>query len=211
MRFLRHALRRRVMAVSGLVLGLAVAGCDSQAARDASDSTIGLFRTVVGSDDNPDELNVDPGAPPPPVAARCPSVVIREGTETYRVYDRGFEGDPGHVVYQGGVTKVARECEFIGPNAVRIKFGVAGRVVTGPSWANGPVELPLRAAFVKTGGEAVWSQLYNVQLVILPGDPTVQFTQVEENLYYEFPEGEHINNYVIYVGFDELADGSKRG
>jgi len=210
MRVIREAFGRVPAARVAIVLGLAVAvaGCDTQAGRDASDSTIGVFRMLVGADEDPNDLKIDPNAPPPPVAAKCPQVVIREGTETYRTYERGFDGDPGHVIYQGGITKVARECDFVGGNAIKISFGVAGRVITGPSWNNGPIKLPVRAAFVRTGGEAVWTELYNVEPTMIPGETVVQFVQVEEEVYYEVPEGDHINNYVIYVGFDEI--GNKR-
>lgn len=209
MRLLREAVDRISPVRVAVVLGLAisVAGCDTQAGRDASDSTMGVFRMLTGSPEDPNALKVDPNAPPPPVAAKCPSVVIREGTETFRTYERGFDGDPGHVIYQGGITKVARECDFIGTNAIKISFGVAGRVITGPSWNNGPIKLPVRAAFVRTGGEAVWSDLYTVEPTMIPGETVVQFVQVEDEVYYEVPEGDHINNYVIYVGFDEVAKG----
>ncbi len=204
----------RLMIKPLLILGLAglAAGCDSQAMQDASDSTIGGWRLLVGAgQSDPNELPVDAGAPPPPVAAKCPPVVIRTGTETYRAYERGHEGDPGHIIYQGGIVKTARECEFISPNAIRIKFGVAGKVITGPSWNNGGVQLPLRAAFVRTGGDPVWTQAYDVQPGLVPGDTVQQFTQVDDSLYYEVPEGDHINNYVLYVGFDEVDAKGKRG
>lgn len=200
----------RLAALAGLAA--AIAACDSQAMKDASDSTVGLGRLLVGAGQpDPNELQVDPGAPPPPVAVKCPQVVVRDGTETYRIYERGFDGDPGHVIYQGGVTRTARECEFIAPNAVRIKFGVAGRVITGPKGSPGAVELPLRAAFVGRGGEPVWTQLYRVQTTVLPGETVAQFQQVEDNLYYEFPEGQHINDFVVYVGFDEMPASQRRG
>jgi hypothetical protein len=204
----------RVVFKAVLMLSLAAlaAGCDSQAMKDASDSTIGGFRLLVGADQpDPNELQVDPDAPPPPVAAKCPPVVIRTGTETYRAYERGYDGDPGHIIYQGGIVKTARECEFISPNAIRIKFGIAGKVITGPSWNNGAVNLPLRAAFVRAGGDPVWTQQYDLQPTVLPGDPVMQFNQVDDSLYFEVPEGDHINNYVLYVGFDELGANGKRG
>ncbi|MEJ8571756.1 hypothetical protein [Microbaculum marinum] len=201
----------RVPAFKGavlLVLGLTAAGCDTQASRDASDSTVGLFRLMVGSGEDPNALKVDPDAPPPAVAAKCPPVVIREGTETFRAYERGFEGDPAHVIYQGGITKVARECDFDGKN-LKMSFGVAGRVITGPKWNNGPINLPIRAAFVRTGGEAVWSQLYESQPVIAPGETVVQFVEVEQNMAHTIPDNDHVNNYVVYVGFDEIGNGRR--
>jgi hypothetical protein len=209
MRSFREAFGRVTAAKGAIFLTIAVtvAGCDTQAGRDASDSTVGVFRMLIGPDEDPNALKVDPDAPPPAVAAKCPPVVIREGTETYRLYERGFDGDPAHVVYQGGITKVARECDFIGNNAIKISFGVAGRVITGPKWNNDAIRLPIRAAFVRTGGEGVWSELYEAEPVMIPGESVVQFVEVEEELYYEVPEGDHINNYVIYVGFDDMGKG----
>jgi hypothetical protein len=207
MRFSRDRTILRQILRSALVMALtaAAAGCDSQAGRDARDSTLGVFNVLLGSDEDPNSLQVDPGAPPPAVAARCPPVVIREGTETYRLYERGHENDPQHVVYQAGITKVARECEFIEPNAVRINFGVAGRVIAGPAWNAGEIKMPLRAAFVKTGGQAVWTQSYTLNPLMVPGDTITQFIEVEQDLFYEFPDGEHINDFVIYVGFDDYG------
>lgn len=205
--------RRSVARLIALAaLAASVAACDSRAVQDASDSTIGLGRLLLGSNDpDPNQLQVDPDAPPPQAPARCPQVVVRDGTETFRSYERGFDGDPGHVVFQGGITRTARECEFIGPNAIRIKFGVAGRVITGPKGGPGAVDLPLRAAFVGKSGEAVWSQFYRVQATVLPGESVAQFQQVDDSLYFEVPEGQHINDFVLYVGFDEMPDGRRRG
>jgi len=230
---------RRLAITPVLVLGLSafLAGCNSQTVGDANQSMADSLRSWVGTG-SPDPDDIPPeeygSQRPDAFDTVCPPVIVRDGTETYRVYEKGHEDDPAYVVYQGGIVKTARECEYIeASNAVRIKLGIAGKVVTGPSWNNGPVSLPIRAAFVRTatvanaaaqtgtgaqpkpgdkqtegGSEAVWTQLYDVQPAIVPGDTVQQFTQVDDSLYYEFPPGETIGRYVIYVGFDEM--GSRR-
>lgn len=80
--------------------------------------------------------------------------MIRDGTQTLRVYERGGEGDPQFIRYQGSILKIARECTYSGDEIVSVKFGVSGRVVIGPRGAPGTYSVPIRAVFMPRGGQA---------------------------------------------------------
>ncbi len=146
---------------------------------------------------------------PPPVARGetrpCPQAIIRDGTQTLRVYEPAGEGDPDFVRYQGSITKVARECIYAGDEIVTIKFGVQGRVVIGPYGRPGTYSLPIRAVFVPRGGEPVWGQLYQVSVTIPEEGTNAAFQLVEQTAAYTIPPGTSMSNHAVYVGFDELA------
>ena len=187
-----------------VLVGAGLLGCGTQVGKDFNQSTRGIVGLLTGQsnlEQDDDGIVADPNAPPPPRAVICPKIFIREGTGTYPVYMRGSEQDPSALRYQGGINKVARECTFHSDAQLTYDFGVTGRVLVGPAGAEGTVTLPLRAAFVGKNG-AAWTQLYNIQVTIQPGGLKTDFIHVEENFVFDVPEGEHINDYIMYVGFD---------
>lgn len=147
---------------------------------------------------------------PIPAAVRdqnrpCPRAEIRDGTQTLRVYERGGEGDPGFVRYQGSIMKVARECVYSGDEIISVKFGVSGRVVIGPRGEAGTYSLPIRAAFLPRGGAPVWGELFNVSVTVNPGESSGDFVLVQQTAAYSIQPGERISNFTVFVGFDEQA------
>ena len=128
---------------------------------------------------------------------------MRDGTETWRVYSSGHDGDPAYLVVQGSITKTARECAFSGQTGVSIKYGVAGRVLLGPKGSPGTFTLPVRAAFVRPGGEAVQSDLVRVSVTVPAGESRADFSHVSEGFSYDVPPEDIVNNYVLYLGFDQ--------
>jgi hypothetical protein len=136
----------------------------------------------------------------------CPVMTVRDGTEALRTYERGREGDPRHLRYQGTVSNVARECQFAEDgSSARIKFGVAGRLILGAAGQPGDYQLPVRVAVARIGGEAVWSQLYYVPVTVQPGQGNVRFSHVAEDIELVLPAGDSFGVYVIYAGFDEMS------
>ncbi len=197
----RASLAMPAACIAGLLL---LTGCDTQAAKDFRQSTVGAGALLVGANEE-EPAPIDPNAPPPRPDVECPSVAIRDGTQTYRIYARGHDGDPAYLVLQGSITKTARECTFEGDTALTMKLGIAGRALLGPEGHPGTFTLPIRAAFVRPGGEAVWSDLYRVTVTVPQGQTYVDFTQVADGISYQIPPTEVINNYVLYVGFDERS------
>jgi hypothetical protein len=131
----------------------------------------------------------------------CPEIQIREGTQAMRLYERGKQGDPAGLTFQGTIGRFARECRVAPDGGTVINVGVAGRLISGPTGATGSVDLPLRVVLVKNGSEVIYSQVHPVSSALAPGQASVAWTQVVNGLtvpYEDVP-----SRYLIYVGFDE--------
>lgn len=163
------------------------------------------FTRVVMGPTAEENIEMEGERPPETAGPRCPAISVRDGTESLRVYQRGHEGDPRNLVYQGVVSTVARECHFVGNNSVRIKFGVSGRLITGPAGGPGNFQLPVRVAAVRAGGEPVWSNLYQVPVTVEPGQSSARFSHVAEDVTFDIPVGDYFGLYVVFVGFDAMS------
>ncbi|ESR26231.1 hypothetical protein [Lutibaculum baratangense] len=188
-----------------ILSALALAGCDTQAGRDFNQSTRGLGAFVFGTPGEDDPVPIDPNAPALRPAIACPPMAVRDGTETHRVYARGHDGDPAYLIYQGSISRTARECTFEGTGAVAIKYGVAGRVILGPAGQPGTFQMPVRTAFVRPGGQAVWSKGSTVSVTVPQGENSADYSYVEQAGAYQIPAEDIINHYVIYTGFDDRS------
>lgn len=187
------------LAVAAIAIGIAGCGGPVSEGMGSLSETLG-----IGPKEEFQQMAANPT--PRPQAFTCPPVVIRDGTETFRVYERGRDGDAMAVQFQGTIGETARECFFDGPTRLTMKFGVTGRVLLGPTGQPATYELPLRAAFV-SNGEPVWSQLIPIQVTIAPGARSGEFVVVNSDLFYEFPPDAGPGGALLYVGFDEKADG----
>lgn len=188
-------------AAAGLLSGLLVVlnACGS------GQSTRNVTSILMGPAPQ-EEVEMIGRRPEPPGGPRCPSVTVRDGTEAMRVYERGREGDPRHLRFQGTLGELARECIFREDGqGVTIRYGIAGRLITGPAGGPGNYELPLRVAVMRVGGEAVWSRLYRVPVTVQQGEGNVRFQHVAEDIQLELPAGDAFGNYVIFAGFDEIS------
>jgi hypothetical protein len=129
----------------------------------------------------------------------CPAVRLRSGTETYRVFPKGADKtDADQVRYQATITKVARECAYVGQN-LTIKVGARGRVITGPSGESGNITMPIRVA-VTQGGETVYSKLYRPVETIASGSTNTQFSFVDNDVVIPAPTATNVR---VFIGFDE--------
>jgi hypothetical protein len=147
-------------------------------------------------DDIPPEFFTGPGY--------CPPVRLRGGTEAFTVYERGHDGDPAFVRYQGSITKTARECRKT-VDGFDVKIGIAGRAVAGPKGGAGTVTLPVRVVLTQQSGGVKFSELYKVSATIAPPALGGDFTQVVEWIPVSAAAGE--KDFIIYVGFDEGKTG----
>lgn len=129
----------------------------------------------------------------------CPAVRIRAGTESYRVIPKGQDKeDPNSVRYQATITKVARECAYVGQN-LEIKVGARGRVITGPQGEAGDLKMPIRVA-VTEGGETIYSKLHRPTATIPQGNTNQQFSFVDEEVIIPAPRRTNVR---VFIGFDE--------
>ena len=85
-----------------------------------------------------------------------------------------------------------------------MKVGVQGRVLLGPAGGPGQVDIPLRMAVVQEGPspKTIVSKFYRLAVAVPPGQVSVPFEHVEQDLTFPLPRGADLDAYVVYVGFD---------
>ncbi|MEX0751990.1 MAG: hypothetical protein WD073_03580 [Xanthobacteraceae bacterium] len=112
--------------------------------------------------------------------------------------------------YQGTIGEMARECKVV-EGIMTMKVGVRGRVLVGPSGGPGTLDLPLRFAVVREGPEpqVIVSKLHKIPVTIPEGAPNVVFSYIDEDVTFPRPSANDINAYIVYVGFDPLAEPQK--
>ncbi|MEO1397824.1 MAG: hypothetical protein AAFU56_03030 [Pseudomonadota bacterium] len=129
----------------------------------------------------------------------CPAVRLRAGTESFRVTPKGGDKeDASQLRYQATITKVARECAYVGDN-LEIKVGARGRLITGPKGAPGQFEMPIRVA-VTRGKDTVYSQLHRPQGSIADGATSGTFSFVDDKVVIPAPTSANVR---VFIGFDE--------
>jgi hypothetical protein len=135
----------------------------------------------------------------------CPPVDVRTGASTLSVPPGS--ADAFSLRYQGSIGEMARECSVSG-GIMRIKVGIEGRVLVGPAGGPGKLDVPLRYAVVKEGVEpkTVVSRFSKIQVTIPEGQSNVIFTHVDNEIAFPMPPGLDIDSYVVYVGFDPMAE-----
>jgi hypothetical protein len=132
----------------------------------------------------------------------CPPVEIRNGGESLITYERGHEGDPAFIAFQGTIGRTARECAAAGPDSLTIKVGVAGRVVAGPTGRPANVTLPLRISVVKQhGGDVLYSQVFRFPATVTPPEFAADFAQVIDGV--GITVGPADRDLIVLVGFDD--------
>jgi hypothetical protein len=117
----------------------------------------------------------------------------------------------GDLRYQLSFGQTARECAVQGATMI-VKVGVQGRVILGPMGGPGKVEVPLRYAVVREGPQpkTVVTKFKRISVTVAPGEPHVQFVDIEEGLGFPMPSRSELDAYVVYVGFDEIGDKNEK-
>jgi hypothetical protein len=141
----------------------------------------------------------------------CPSVELRTGAGTYTVAGKPPEAATTDVRYQLTLTQLARQCTVIGANLV-MKVGVQGRIIVGPAGGPGQVDIPLRYAVVRDGAapRTIATKFKRVPADVAPGQANVVFSDVEESLSFPMPSRAELAAYMVYVGFDEIGEGTEK-
>ena len=144
------------------------------------------------------------------VEVDCPSVAVRQGAATLSITEPGAEAGPMTTRYQVSLGQTARECAALG-GTMTMKVGVEGRVLLGPAGSPGQVDIPLRMAVVQEGPapKTVLSKFYKLAVAISPGQTSVPFVQVEQDLTFPMPRGADLDSYIVYVGFDPQSLSTK--
>src|ERR1043165_546059 len=161
-----------------------------------------------GKSSNPPPNSNAPGGPAAEVD--CPSVAVRQGAATLAITEPGTEAGPMTTRYQVSIGQMARECAALG--GIRtMKVGVEGRVLLGPAGGPGQIDIPLRMAVVQEGAnpKTVLSKFYKLAVAIPPGQTSVSFMHVEQDMSFPMPRGGDLDAYIVYVGFDPLSLSTK--
>jgi hypothetical protein len=146
----------------------------------------------------------------PAVEIDCPSATVRQGAATLAITEPGAEAGPMTTRYQVSIGQIARDCAALG-GMMTMKVGVEGRVLLGPAGGPGQVDIPLRMAVVQEGPapKTVLSKFYKLAVAIPPGQTSVPFMHVEQDLSFPMPRGDALDSYVVYVGFDPQSLSTK--
>lgn len=137
----------------------------------------------------------------------CPSIDIRTGAGTLAVAAKSQQPTANDLRYQLTFSEMARQC-FSDGMTVRIRAGVQGRIVVGPAGAPPQVSVPIRYAVVQEGvnPKTIVTKFRRLPVALPPGDTNVAFTDIEEDLSFPLPPPHELLAYVVYVGFDDLAE-----
>jgi hypothetical protein len=140
----------------------------------------------------------------------CPGVNVRQGASTLAVTAPGAESGPMTTRYQVTIAQTARECAALG-SVMTMKVGVEGRVLLGPAGGPGQVDIPLRMAVVQEGPapKTVVSKFYRLAVAVAPGQTSVPFVHVEQDLTFPMPRAADFDAYIVYVGFDPQSLNTK--
>jgi hypothetical protein len=157
-----------------------------------------------GKSSNPPPGGNNPAGPPAEVD--CPSVAVRQGAATLSITEPGAEAGPMTTRYQVSIGQMARECAALGGMMI-MKVGVEGRVLLGPAGGPGQIDVPIRMAVVQEGPnpKTVLSKFYKLAVAIPPGQTSVPFMHVEQDMSFPMPRGGDLDSYIVYVGFDPLS------
>src|ERR1041384_1067159 len=158
-----------------------------------------LFGTYSAPADNNTQANTA-------AEVDCPGVTVRQGASTLSITQPGAEAGPMTTRYQVSIAQTARECAPLG-SVMTMKVGVEGRVLLGPAGGPGQIDVPLRMAVVQEGPnpKTILSKFYKLAVAVPPGQTSVPFMHVEQDLTFPMPRGGDLDAYIVYVGFDPLS------
>ena len=191
---------------SGTIAGQATAAAPSQPVSGdlPTNARPGLLQGIFGA---PLAVPGDPAAPklaPGIVAVSCPSVEVREGTETLRTFRTGAGEAAEALVWQATLGKLARECHTLGADtnfAGSYRVGAVGRLLLGPSGSPGTYQLPVRIAVVR-GDDVLDSRLTQVSVSIPPNEAQANFSVVIDDFKITRDPSDKLSDLQIFVGFD---------
>ena len=146
-----------------------------------------------------------------PAEVDCPGVEVRQGASTLSITAPGNEAGPMTTRYQATIGQTARECAELG-GVMTMKVGIQGRVLLGPAGGPGQVDVPIRLAVVQEGPEPkpITNKFARLTVEVPPGQTSVPFTQVEQDVTFPLPRPGVLEAYVVYVGFDPTPPKPER-
>jgi len=188
------------------ILACALLATSPAAAEESITDRLGGW--LFGKSSTPPATGNNPAGPA--AELDCPSVTVRQGAATLAVTEPGAEAGPMTTRYQVSLGQMARECAALG-GMMTMKVGIEGRILLGPAGGAGQVDIPLRMAVVQEGTtpKTVLSKFYKLAVAVPPGQTSVPFVHVEQDLTFPMPRGGDLDSYIVYVGFDPQSLNTK--
>jgi hypothetical protein len=188
--------RAALLAPLALALPLALAGCGSASQGIGADLT--ATKLLSGTLSGPKEMDPAVYAATPV----CPEALVRDGTEFMPIFEAGKQNDFEKIRFQAAVQRVARDCEEAVGGGIKVRVGVAGRVLSGKSAATGTVTVPVRVA-VTAGDKVIYSKLTTTTVTVQAPDYSALFSVVDDGITLSVAESQAVT---IYVGLDGKGD-----
>jgi hypothetical protein len=161
---------------------------------DASASTVNQDRLLqTAQADGSTDL-------PSGTSTHCPQVVAWPRDRLLTVYEAGHVGDQNSVVHRGEITKMARECQLYSDRVI-VKYGFAGRVLTGPKGGPGTVTLGVDVRVDGAQRNTLATDKMKITTTIPSGAPAGYFSMVRE-IAFPIVVGTRPEDYKIFVAFD---------
>ena len=190
-------------ALTGLIAaGLFASGCAvSRISNPFKSGDEDASASAVNQDRLLEKAKADTGTDMPSgVSTHCPQVVAWPRDRLLTVYEAGHVGDQNSVVHRGEITKMARECQLY-PDRVIVKYGFAGRVLTGPKGGPGTVTLSVDIRVDGAQRNTLATDKMKVTTTIPAGAPAGYFSMVRE-IAFPLVVGTRPEDYKIFVAFD---------
>ena len=201
--FAHHPQRRlKRLTYGATALGLALSLSACAGGFDGFEGLVGGSQSAQGARVQPVGATTLGGVPIQQLRADqlCPSILVRDGTETLRLY-AGEDRTPNNVTYQAQILQTVVECTP-GADQIALSIGVAGRALIGPQGNPASLDLPIRLVVLDTRtGDVYNSELQRVPAIIEPPEVSAVFTLVNRSFVIPMPQNQ--SDYRVEVGFDE--------
>lgn len=184
-----------ILRAAALALPLFLAGCG---ATEGIGGNFSPSKLISGTISGPKEMDPAVYAATPV----CPEALVRDGTEFMPVFEPGKAGNVDAVRFQASVQRVARDCDNAIDGGIKVRVGVAGRVLAGKSAATGTMTVPVRVA-VTAGDKVLYSKLITTQVSVQAPDYSALFSIVDDGITLSVAESQAAT---IYVGLDGKGD-----
>jgi hypothetical protein len=202
---------RRATKIIGLAVAVAfLAGADGVTSCASAQSITDKLGGWLFGKSSPPPPSAGTSPEGPPVEIDCPSVTVRQGAATLAITEPGVEASPMTTRYQVSIGDTARDCAARG-GVMTMRVGVEGRVLLGPVGGPGQIDIPLRMAIVREGTtpKTILSKFAKLAVAISPGQTSVPFVHVEQELSFPAPSAKDLESYIVYVGFDPESLSTK--
>jgi len=140
------------------------------------------------------------------VSNGCPPVQVEGGQRYVTIYEGNRVGDGASVVHRAEITKTARECEAT-MGLVKVKYGIAGRVLLGPKGKPGTITLPAMMQVFDKARNKVRSDPVAVTVTITRENPLSYFSIVRD-VTIPVKDGTTPQDYAISIAFEKKGPGA---